>query len=260
MAKSFIVRGYPAYLIEESMIRASRQDRKSLLLPKEQPPETERKTFDSLFLITSYSPGKNILGNIVRNCAPYLIKNPQYRALQNLDIKPVFRRPKNLKDLLVRSKVPNPNECKGVVTKRRCTNPLKCRYCPKIDKSGSITSTTYGRSYKTKVNVDCQSSNLIYAITCSRCSKQYVGQTGRRIMDRFQGHFGTISRKEINTLITDHFNNADHKGIEDIRIQVLDFIFLDSKNKKSIELRLKIESAWIHRLGSSFPDGLNYLE
>ena len=260
MAKSFIVRGYPAYLIEESMIRASRQDRKSLLLPKEQPPETERKTFDSLFLITSYSPGKNILGNIVRNCAPYLIKNPQYRALQNLDIKPVFRRLKNLKDLLVRSKVPNPNECKGVVTKRRCTNPLKCRYCPKIDKSGSITSTTYGRSYKTKVNVDCQSSNLIYAITCSRCSKQYVGQTGRRIMDRFQGHFGTISRKEINTLITDHFNNADHIGIEDIKIQVLDYIFLDSKNKKAIDLRLKIESAWIHRLGSSFPDGLNYLE
>ena len=58
-------------------------------------------------------------------------------------------------------------------------------------------------------------------------------------MDRFQGDFGTISRKEINTLITDHFNNADHKGIEDIKIQVLDYMFLDSKNKKAIELHLK---------------------
>ena len=61
-------------------------------------------------------------------------------------------------------------------------------------------------------------------------------------------------------ICADHFNNADHKGIEDIKIQVLDYIFLDSKHKKAIKLRLKNESAWIHRFGSSFPDGLNYLE
>ena len=32
-----------------------------------------------------------------------------------------------------------------------------------------------------QINVSCQSSNLIYAITCSKSAKQYVGQTGRRL-------------------------------------------------------------------------------
>ena len=39
-----------------------------------------------------------------------------------------------------------------------------------------------------------------------------------------------------------------HKGIEDMKIYVLDFIYLNSKKKKAIELQLKIETAWIHRL------------
>ena len=77
-------------------------------------------------------------------------------------------------------------------------------------------------------------------------------------MDRFQGHFGKISRKDKDTLITDHFSSSNHRGIEDIEIYVLDYIHLSSK--KSKELRFKIEAAGITNLGSSFPDALIYLD
>ena len=79
-------------------------------------------------------------------------------------------------------------------------------------------------------------------------------------MDRFQGHFGTVSRKENNTLIADHFTSSGHDGKKDMEIYVLDFIYLSAKKHEAKELRLKIEKAWIHRLNSAFPDGLNYLD
>ena len=77
-------------------------------------------------------------------------------------------------------------------------------------------------------------------------------------MDRFQGYF-TVSRKEKNTLITDHYTSNGHDVWKDMEIYDLDFIYLSGDNDKAKELRLKIEKAWIHRLNSAFPDSLNYV-
>ena len=60
---------------------------------------------------------------------------------------------------------------------------------------------------------------------------------GRRVMDRFQGYFGNISRKDKNTLITDHFSSSNHREIEDIEMCVLDFIHLNSKIENSKALK-----------------------
>ena len=259
MAKSFIERGYPQDLVEAAMVRASGQKREDLLVPKPKS-ETNEQTPRSVFMITTFNPGQNILNDIVRRNAPYLQKNPQYRDLHNLDIKPVYRRPKNLRDLLVRASLPKKLDTAKVTKTKVCSNPAKCRYCPQLNKTGKIQSTVSKRSYATKINICCQSNNLIYAITCLKCGKQYVGQTSRRLMDRFQGHFGTVSRKENNTLIADHFTSSGHAGKKDMEIYVLDFIYLSAKKDEAKEPRLKIEKAWIHRLNSAFPDGLNYLD
>ena len=44
-----------------------------------------------------------------------------------------------------------------------CNNP-NCRYCPRMNKSGETISSSTGRRYITKYNVNCQSSNLIYCL------------------------------------------------------------------------------------------------
>ena len=79
-------------------------------------------------------------------------------------------------------------------------------------------------------------------------------------MERFQGHFGAIKREEKNTIINDHFNRNDHHGVLDFEIHVVDFIKIDAKTDSGKALRLQVESRWINRLRSAFPDGLNYLE
>ena len=106
MAHSFLDRGYPQELVEAAMIKARRKCRSDLLTPREDP-ETDNKMEGSVFLITTYNTCSNLLGNIVRKNAPLLTKNPKFRDFENLKIQPVYRRPKNLKDSLVRASLPS---------------------------------------------------------------------------------------------------------------------------------------------------------
>jgi len=79
-------------------------------------------------------------------------------------------------------------------------------------------------------------------------------------MDRFQSHFGNISREDTTTLINDHFNKLGHNGVKDMEIHIVEFIHADAKGETGKNLRLKLETAWISKLRTAFPIGLNYLE
>lgn len=256
MAKSFLLRGYPPDLIESSLIRARRVCRSTLLVDKHAP-IVENKGIETYFIQTFNAASPKING-VIRKHLPLLTKNPALRGFNELKITYGYRRPKNLKDYLVRAELKPQQTQKS--TRKPCWNPTKCRYCPKINTKGRITSNITGREYMCKTNVNCQSSNLIYAIQCKVCNKQYVGQTGNRVMDRFQGHFGSIGRNANETLISFHFNSKDHNGIDDVEIFILDFIQVMPKSNKAKYLRLKIESNWIQRLRSTFPSGLNSIE
>ena len=56
-------------------------------------------------------------------------------------------------------------------------------------------------------NVNCQSENLIYLITCNACEIQYVGQTKNCILTRFQGHYQDIKTND-DTAVARHFNKC----------------------------------------------------
>ena len=43
-----------------------------------------------------------------------------------------------------------------------------------------------------KSNMTCDAKNLIYMIRCNRCNLQYIGETKRRLKDRFNEHRRTI--------------------------------------------------------------------
>ena len=166
------------------------------------------------------------------------------------------------------------NSLQNLVAKPKTTNAchnFKCRYCPKIDKSGTIKCNSTGKEY-----ISCKSSNLIYAITCNTCKQQYVGQSKRSLASRLQGHFYNITsaiiysrairdnlpttKSEPKDGVSSHYSRPDHRGTQDMCIQVLEFIRLPLKSGKSLALRLKIEKAWIHRLRCTPPTGLNIFE
>ena len=83
---------------------------------------------------------------------------------------------------------PGPSKFRGF----NFCNRRDCRYCPLLNKSGKITCLITGLEHNCMNNISCRSSNLIYAIKCTRCGKQYVGQTMLRLKDRFVHHFRDI--------------------------------------------------------------------
>ena len=174
-----------------------------------------------------------------------------------------YRCPKNLRDMLVRARLPptEPEIQQTVHTKstKSCTNK-NCRYCPLLDTSGKIKSHATGRTYRSRHNVNCNSNNMIYCITCSCCGKQYVGQTKNSLKERFKSHFYQISHDPKKTEVSRHFNRADHDKLENVKIHVLDFMYGNIERRDTKEKRLQREFDWIHRMRSQIPKGLNSID
>jgi hypothetical protein len=265
----FIKRGYPPHLVEEAIITVRRKDRGSLLCPSVR---DNSENPEKLFIINTFTPNDQGLKHIVKHNWSILGRTHTTTHLHNHRLIFGHRRNKNLRDILVRARLPQMSP-----TKRDKTRPLhicstyNCRYCPKIDHTGTIISTSTGKEYNTRKIVSCKSNNLIYCITCSKCKKQYVGQTKNRLQDRFVAHFYNIEHKKKNkTLNQDsskpnkfddpigrHFKLSDHKGLQNVQIHILQFISAPSDSIPGQSLRDDWERRWIHRLKTISPMGLN---
>jgi hypothetical protein len=263
LASHFLRRGYPQPLIEEAIIKARRTDRLTTLLPQE--PQEKEKTKDTLFLITTNNTSGNILKEIVDTNWPNLGRTNITENLYNTRVMYGHRRNRNLRDILVSSKL-------QTETPRRITNPdgppnplnkcrsRKCTYCPFIDRSGRITITTTGRSYTSMKHVSCCSHNLIYCITCTTCKKQYVGQTSKKVRERFVNHFGNINNKRTLEPIGRHFQSPGHNGKKTLTIHIVEFIPAPHNSQVGKQLRDLHERKWMYRLQSIAPQELNLAE
>ena len=70
------------------------------------------------------------------------------------------------------------------------------------------------------------SSNIIYYISCSKCCKLYIGETGRRLSDRFAEHLRSARNNDVDKPIARHFNTANH-SISDIKVCAISFLKLE---------------------------------
>ena len=69
-----------------------------------------------------------------------------------------------------------------------------CRYCHKLNVKGQISCFYTRVEFNCMRNISCRSSNLIYAITCNGCGRQYVGQSSLRLKDRFVHHYYVVDK------------------------------------------------------------------
>ena len=203
--KQFLKKGYPQKLLDEAKMKVSLLDRTELLNKKsrkaleaekleereklrkqskkdkniEKPePEQER-----IFLTTTFRPNYHKLEKIVKRNWDNLSQSYTTRGIQRMDLVTGYKRPKNLRDHLVRARcnfdpadwVKKEGEEKRKVSANICKDP-ECKVCPVLDKSGKI-SITNKLNRETKTNICCKSSNLIYCIDCKHCGKRYVGET-----------------------------------------------------------------------------------
>ena len=251
-------KGYPQSLMDDAYTKARDKNRDELLHPTD---GTLDRAVKKTYMTTTYNPAYDGLRSQVKKTWDLLDCLSSTRHIHGAGLQVGYRRPKNLRDLLVRSKLTTileesePTRPVNIT----CTN-RKCQYCPLLNTEGQIVATVTGRKYRTKHNVTCNSNNLIYCITCRRCKKQYVGQTKNSLKQRFQGHFYQVVHDVEKTEVYRHFNRNGHRGLEDVEIHEVNFIHLNITKKTTQEIRLGCEFDWIHRLHCLIPKGLNSLD
>ena len=97
-----------------------------------------------------------------------------------------YRRCNNLRDILVRAKHRRPPPL--APGSFRC-NRRRCKTCRFI-KEGTTSYTFFATNEQKGIrhHITCSSSNLVYMIQCTKCRIQYIGETKRRLSDRFGEH------------------------------------------------------------------------
>ena len=117
----------------------------------------------------------------------------------------MYRRSTNLQDKLVRGTMKK-DLMSGMTSP--CNKP--CITCPKMDHNNVITSNKH-ISYKIPGKFNCQSTNVVYVLTCGLHNLQYVRETQQTLNARFRLHENMIKTKKEN-VVADHFNEEDHRN------------------------------------------------
>ena len=275
--------GYPRKILQTAKARADALDRQSLLSPDQTNTNTQathsanNKSDDKLFLITTYNPANPNIKSILEKHWPIINSARNLIPLHNNNIIVGNRRGPNLQDILVKSRIRFPPKQKNFQISGKETNicvytdETRCIYCPKLDLSGTVTCTNTGRTYKTPEGGSCGCNNLVYLVTCKKCKCQYVGETLRTLKERFYGHFYDIRnaknpnlapisvRSKPLTSMAKHFGCSTH-SIEDVKIQILEFIKKPPRAEDTKIFRKKRELHWIYQLKTLDPLGLNTME
>ena len=141
-----------------------------------------------------------------------------------------------------------------------CNDP-NCKCCPYIDVSGNIFSTTTEKHHNAKINVYCNSSNLIYCLTCKTSEKQYGGMTKRKLRQRLYEHSYNIRQGNVNDPIGRHFSKVPHnQDSSNVKVHVLSLITHPPDSRTALNMQLRFELYWIHSLRMTLPRGLNAMD
>ena len=250
LAQNLVDRGYSSRQVKISIAKVCSISRNSALKEKSPSPKDNPK----VPLVTSYHPCLPPLRKITKG--NHHILHTSDRLASAIPNPPVlaFRRPRNLRDLIVRAEVPpldtSPSAKFGTF---KCTS--KCVVCKThVRETDSFNGNSSGTTHKTYGSITCTTSNIIYLISCQVCNVQYVGETKNTLKKRIYGHRSTIKTGKMDTPVGHHFNLPDH-SISDMSV-----LGIESLGHRSDTVRLSREKMWMKRLRTIQPHGLNIQE
>jgi hypothetical protein len=201
-----------------------------------------------IVLALTYNPKLPSVPKIIKKHWRTLTNDQKMQKIFPLPPMVAYKQPPNLKSVLCRAKLPqNKHPKRRLVGMQPCNKP--CNVCPYITKTKSFTSNHTNKTFELKGLFTCTTSGVIYLASCSKCKKQYVGQTGRKFYNRMMEHLNSIYHKT-NT-IGIHYTSPQHNH-NDFSVQVIEKVLPNTVN-----LRWEREEYWIKTLGTKTPLGLN---
>ena len=241
-------RGYNDKLIRNKILEA-RKFRREELIFKEKPDRCNKITFN-----IAYHPAYRCLNGILRKIHPILAFNKEHQHVFKDPPIVGFRRGKSLKDMLVRAKVPplvNEGGKSGGCSGKRCN------VCPFVSNTAGFEDMN-GKKYDIRQpNLNCNSTNVVYLLSCKTCGIQYIGSCTTKFRLRFNNYKSCFSRHLLKSVpqheLHSHFDLPDHNGFSDFNFTLID----QGNNDKCVRKR---ERFWQYKLNTFTPHGLNDCE
>ena len=242
-----VSRGYSERTLDSAIERARTIPRHVALRRVLKKQEVKRPVF-----ALTYDPRLPNIQNIQAKHWRSMVGQDPY--LSEVFIQPpltAFRRQKNLRDHLIRAKVPSdpkPYPQRRQRGMRKCGN--NCTACPYIREVKSLNINR--NEWKINQSLDCNISNCVYLIECKkeRCNMKYVGETKRILKFRLADHRGYVNNLDESQATGKHFNSPGH-SLSDLTIVILE------KVRSSDDMYRKEREKYFIRKFNTYYNGLN---
>ncbi|XP_033122679.1 uncharacterized protein LOC117121552 [Anneissia japonica] len=243
MKQFFNARGYPLNITDRSLEKVHQLTQKDTLQPNHNANNIER-----IPLVLTYHPISKKVAKIARD--NFSILTEDRSNTKDIFLAPpmlAYRKDRNLSDNLVRSKLrPDTTTTNDLIGTFKCGRN-RCTTCKYISCTACITGPN--AEFHVEDHITCTTRNLIYCVHCIKCNMLYIGETKRRLGDRFVEHLRSIKLKTPGLPVAAHFSN-NHT--------LSDIIVTGVKICNSSEIsRKKLEERIIYKLGTLTPNGMN---
>ena len=214
-----LARGYKSKLIDAATDRARQVTREEALKRVFKEKTSQRPVF-----VITFDPRLPSISSIISKHWRTMIKDPHLKETFPLPPLVAYKRPKNIRDKAIRSKVyppPSLRPKREIVGMKKCN---KCPICPFVKEGKVVKATSNNEAVAINKPVNCQTRNAIYCLSCKKCPIQYIGETERTLQDRFSEHRTYVTTKKLKKATGEHFNLPGHK-ISDMEITILEKVF-----------------------------------
>ena len=210
-------REYREGMIDAAINKARSISREKALQEMVQKESDRRPVF-----VATYDPRLPDLPGIQKKHWRSMVTSDQYMA----EVFPeppliAYRRQKNIKEFLVRAKVPprNTKTKRTLKGMKKCNKP--CQACPFILEGKEIKGDKFDWKITTPAN--CQTKNVVYMIECNKenCKQRYIGESKRTIGDRLSDHKGYVNSIFPTKATGIHFNKPGH-NLANIKITIVE--------------------------------------
>ena len=234
---------------------------KVLTLTQEECLQTkEREPTDRIPLVTTFNTHTTFIAEIAKRNWNFLQSKERLSLIFNKPPLVAYRRPKSLRDRLVRSRFVNETPQNFIPKGCRACERTVCSWCKKINQTTTFTSPNNNKTFTIFHTMDCQSSWIIYIIECNICKLQYIGKSETAFNLRLNNHRNNIKKGVSSCELTEHFlhNKRTHDFDNNATITIIEQIRKDHlETDKKKEVLREREIFWQRKLNSIQPYGLN---
>ena len=238
LKSDLIARQYNPKVIQDAFTRVRKVPREQALLKVHKKENSRRPP-----LVVTYHPCLPPVAKLVRKHWEFMTtERPDLRKTFKSPSVVAYRRSKNLRDLLIRAKLPKKRSSRPAGGFHPCyRNGWYCEVCKVSGKHATHTNRKTGQTWKIHRNLSCLTRNVVYKIECRQWPDFfYIGETGRRFCDRICDHRSYANQKDQSQPLGRHFSQPGHDWRDMIPFAIEEVI-----PKNNPMLRKQREKVWL---------------